>query len=221
MRCYQPRTLSCTVVELSLGGLRGQGRARAMQQVKFIVLTSSRTGSTWLIDRWNKQSGVEAHGEVFLDRPCASPAIAGCANYRRIMEVHGSPHVTRILRVVSYLNELFRTPHTVGFKLMYAQIRKHSEMFACMAFRRLRKVHLTSGNQIDVIISEVLTRLTGTSPARVGEMAEPPMVYSDPFTSIDRIRQSSKRPGQVRRLIGLSNCPVIEVTYESCTTRRA
>ena len=186
-----------------------------MRYVKFVVLTSSRTGSTWLIDLLNMQSGVEAHGELFLDQPRLTPAIAGRADYRRFIEVHGTPGLSRVPRVFSYLNELYRTPRTVGFKLMYTQLRRHPEILAYLAARRVRVVHLIRRNHIDVIISEELARLTGTSHAPAGTRSGVPMIHLDAATLLDRVRGRGRRPVEARWLLRLSSCPFIEVAYES------
>src|SRR5687768_11132775 len=134
-----------------------------MACVKFVVLTSARSGSTWLMDLLNKRSGMEAHGELFLGRPRLSPAIAGRADFPRFIEVHGVTGPMRLPYVFSYLNTLYRPPRTVGFKLMYGQLRKHPEILTYMMIRRLRVVHLIRRNHIDVIVSEEVAKLTGTS----------------------------------------------------------
>lgn len=186
-----------------------------MSRIKFVVLTSPRTGSTWLIDLLNGQAGIEAHGELFLRRARSSPAIAGRADYPRFVEMHGSPRVSRVPRVVSYLNRLYRAPRTVGFKLMYAQLRQYPEIIGYFAMRRVRIVHLTRGNHIDVLISEELARLTGASHAQAGESPEVPKVYLDPNTLVDRIRRLARMAEAVRLLIRLSTCQCLEVNYEA------
>ncbi len=185
-----------------------------MPYVKFVVLTSSRTGSTWLIDLLNMQPGVEAHGELFLRHRRSSPAIAGRADVHRFIEVHDTPGLTRVPRVFTYLNGLYGAPSTVGFKLMYTQLRDHLEMLAYFAIRRVRIVHLTRSNHLDVMVSEALARLTGTSHVSAGTQAEVPKVQLDAATLVDRIRGRSRRHGIARWLVRLTTCPVIEVTYE-------
>lgn len=185
-----------------------------MSNVKFIVLTSSRTGSTWLIDRLNSQSGAEAHGELFLDRPRVSPAIAGRDDYCRFIEVHGTPGATRAFRVFSYLNGLYQRPGTVGFKLMYAHLRSHPEILAYIAVRRVVVVHLVRRNLLDVLVSEELARVTGTSHVPTGMKRDVPQVYIKPETLIDRLSRRRSNTVQVSRLLRLSSCRYLEVTYE-------
>jgi LPS sulfotransferase NodH len=186
-----------------------------MAQVKFVVLTSSRTGSTWLIDILNMQSGVEAHGELFLNQRRTTPAIAGRDDRPRYVDVHGSRGLSRAPRVVCYLNELYRSPHVVGFKLMYSQLRVHPEILAYLALRRVRIVHLVRLNHLDVIISEELAKNTGASHVRAGTNANLSPVNLDTRTLVRRIRRVSRAPGKARFLIRLSACPILEVSYEA------
>ena len=186
-----------------------------MPHIKFVVLTSARTGSSWLIDLLNRQPSVEAHGELFLDRGRMTPAIAGRDDYRRFIEVHGTPRLTRIPRVFAYLNALYRTKEAVGFKLMYSQLRKFPELLAYLAIRRVSIVHLTRLNLVDIVVSEELARVTGVSHVRSGVTSTVPTVHLNPTILRERLHQLSERPGQVRRLIRCTACPCIEVTYEA------
>lgn len=186
-----------------------------MSNAKFVVLTSSRTGSTWLIDLLNLQSGVEAHGELFLNQRRLKPAIAGRADYPRFIETRASPGLTRVSRVFSYLNRLYRAPRTAGFKLMYAQLRRYPEILVYLAARRIRIVHLTRCNHIDVIISEEVARLTGSSHARVGTKNDVPRVRLDQTTLVDRIRKLGRKSRQAQLLVRFLGCPVLETTYEA------
>ena len=186
-----------------------------MPGAKFVVLTSSRTGSTWLIDLLNMQKSVDAHGELFLAEGRLTPAIAGREDFPRFIEVHGVPRLTRLPRLVCYLNQLYQTPRTVGFKLMYTQLRRYPEILAYFALRRIKIIHLTRLNQIDVIVSDELAKITGASHAQAGRDTGFPRVnlrVSSICGQIDRLCTRSRRAA---RLVKLSSCPSIEVHYES------
>jgi LPS sulfotransferase NodH len=186
-----------------------------MPDTKFVVLTSSRTGSTWLVDLLNTQSSVDAHGELFLAERRLTPAIAGRDDFPRFIELHGIPRLTRLPRIVSYLNRLYRTPRAVGFKLMYTQLRRYPEILAYCALRRIRIVHLTRLNQIDVIVSGELARMTGSSHAQAGRNSQAPKVHISAASIGGQIDRLCKRSRQATRLIELSWCPTLEVHYES------
>jgi LPS sulfotransferase NodH len=186
-----------------------------MSRVKFVVLTSSRTGSTWLIDLLNRQPGVAAHGELFLDEPRTSPALSSRPDGERFIEAYGHAGVARPYRAFSYLNALYEAPETVGFKLMYGQLRKYPELLAYFAIRRVRIVHLIRRNHLDVIVSEELAKLTGASHVLAGTKYEAPKVFLDPSTLLDRMRKRERRPVQARGLVRLIGCRQLEVTYEA------
>jgi LPS sulfotransferase NodH len=186
-----------------------------MALVKFVVLTSSRTGSTWLIDLLNKQPGVDAHGELFLDEPRSGPPIASRADIPRFVEQQDWQGSSRPPTVFSYLNRLYEPARTVGFKLMYGQLRRHPEILAFLAFRRVRIVHLVRKNHLDVIVSEELAKLTGASHVPAGLKFDAPKVYLEPTTLAERMRRRNQRPRQARWLVRLSTCPHMEVAYES------
>ena len=198
-----------------LAQLQNAERDCFMPHTNFVVLTSSRTGSTWLMDLLNKQLGVEACGELFLQDDRAKPAIADLADHPRFVEVYRTTHLMRVPKVFTYLNRLYQAPSKIGFKLMYTQLRAYPEILVYMAIRRVRVIHLLRRNHIDVIVSEELARVTGRSHDPNTTTGDVPMVYLDPATLVDRIRKRSKRPGEARFLIGLTACPVLEVTYEA------
>jgi hypothetical protein len=163
----------------------------------------------------NRVPGVEAHGELFLNRPRLTAAIAGRADYPRFLESHPAAGMRRIGLVFSYLDELYERAPTVGFKLMYSQFRQYPELFAYLANRSLRVVHLTRLNQIDVLVSEERARETGVSHIRAGSRSGPISVHLDPATLIERLRRLNKKPGQVRALLKFGCCPTLEVNYEA------
>lgn len=186
-----------------------------MSPAKFVVLTSSRSGSTWLVDVLNRQPGVDAHGELFLDERRSGTTIATRADIPRFIEVDGPVGRTRAQRVFAYLDELYRVPRIVGFKLMYGQLRRYPEVLAFLALRRVRVVHLVRHNHLDVIVSEELAKLTGTSHVAAGSNVDALKVHLDPGTLADRMYRRNRRPRQARCVLRLSTCRCLETSYEA------
>jgi len=179
----------------------------------YVVITSSRTGSTWLIDMLNKAPGVASYGELFLARGRRAPAIATRADYPRFCESQLSRSFRRPLSVWAYLDELFKRQQPAGFKLMYSQSRTFPEVIAYCAFRRIRILHLVRQNILDVIISDEVARATGLSH-QAGENRESSMVYLDPGTLVPRLRARDRSVKQARWALRLSTCRCLEVVYE-------
>jgi LPS sulfotransferase NodH len=184
-----------------------------MSSVHFVVLTTSRTGSTWLIDLLN-QIGVEAHGELFLRQSRTVPPLVGRADYKRFVDYYDGPRILRFSHVGRYLDGLYSRPGAVGFKLMYGQLRSFPQVGLYLYRRRIRVVHLIRANLLDAIVSEELARTTGVSHVRDIDDAPIPTVHlrtTDLVSRLDRRRRAAKIAS---KLLRTSSCPFVEVTYE-------
>lgn len=120
----------------------------------FVVFTTQRSGSTWLMSVLNALDGVSAQGELFLPRS-RSPETRwdsdfSIPRYVESRETHGS---VRPFSVFRYLAALYGGEGTIGFKLMYSQLRRYPEILAYLMRRRIRVVHLVRRNHLDVLIS--------------------------------------------------------------------
>jgi LPS sulfotransferase NodH len=184
-----------------------------MSSVKFVVLTTSRTGSTWLIDLLN-QIGVEAHGELFLRQPRTTPPLVGRADYKRFVDYYRGPRALRFGHVVRFLNELYNRSHAVGFKLMYGQLRSYPEVGAYLCVRRVRILHLIRDNLIDALVSEELARITGVSHVRKDGDLPVPTVHLRTSDLVRRLDRRRRATAIASKLVRLSMCPCLEVTYE-------
>jgi LPS sulfotransferase NodH len=182
----------------------------------YVVITSSRTGSTWLIDSLDQVPGVGSYGELFLPHGRRGPAIATRADYPRFCESHYSGSLRRPFSVWTYLDELYQRPHQIGFKLMYSHLRAFPEVLPFFAFHRIRVLHLVRHNLLDVVISDELAKATGQSH-QSGTQTEPPAVYLDPVTIAHQLRMRERSVKYARWAIRLSTCRCIEIVYENLT----
>ena len=180
-----------------------------------VILTSQRSGSTWLGDVLNNHDDVESHGELFLPQKRLTPPLAGRGDYQRFIEVTTNSNLPRPIRVFRYLDALYRrSSPIVGFKLMYSQLWGHPEILLYLAMHRIRVLHLIRRNHLDVIVSEELARLTGTSHVAAGEKVEIPGVVLNIKTLLTRIAKKEKKVNIARRIVRVSTCPTLEVFYE-------
>ena len=181
--------------------------------MKFVVLTTSRTGSTWLIDLLNR-GGVEAHGELFLSQSRLSPPLVGRADYKRFVDDYRSSRLLRAWRVASYLDGLYAPARTVGFKLMYGQLRRHPGVAIYLVTRRVHILHLIRQNLLDVVVSEELARATGASHVRADVVQEVPRVLLEPTGLVRRLDRRRRAVAIASRILKLSPCRSIEISYE-------
>ncbi|MBW3568305.1 MAG: Stf0 sulfotransferase family protein, partial [Proteobacteria bacterium] len=126
----------------------------------YVVLTTWRTGSTWLMDRLNSVPGVQGHVELFYHLPRRSPPKAGCNDYPRYVE--RTKAGIRPWSVMKYLDGVYSRKEAIGFKLMYEHLRAYPEILWFIVKRRLRVIHLVRDNHLDVVISSQLASTSGT-----------------------------------------------------------
>ncbi|MBW3567447.1 MAG: hypothetical protein KY410_05720, partial [Proteobacteria bacterium] len=187
----------------------------------FIVLTTQRTGSSWLMDRLDHSPEVEGHMELFRFDVRREPARAGTNDYpdeypRFVESRDTQARGRRPFAVFRYLREFYSQRRAVGFKLMYSQLRDYPEILPWLVWRRLPIVHLVRANHLDVVVSERLADATGHSHA-VEESAStaPVRLDLDPDYVLRKVRKLERQQRAMRRLFQALPNPLLEVTYET------
>lgn len=187
----------------------------------FIVVSTQRTGSSWLMGRINSVTGAQGHLELFYDDIRRAPARAGRNDYPRFFEIGDTfPGRTRVARIFAYLDKFYSRPGAVGFKVMYSQLRQYPEVLLYIAVRRLAVVHLVRRNDLDVILSGELAKATKTFHATLDENPqEAPAVALDAQAVVNRIGRLEKKRSIMRQLLRILPAPVHEVSYEELNAR--
>src|SRR5688572_33465139 len=142
----------------------------ANRDSNFVVLTTNRSGSEWVMSTLNNFQNVSGHGELFLPRPrnLDNKWDANFA-YTRFVETKFQRFTVRPFSVFSYLNTLYSTPEKVGFKLMYKQLGLYPEILAYLVQRRIRVLHLIRRNHLDVMLSYAVKAKIGQAHLLVGQ----------------------------------------------------
>ncbi len=127
-----------------------------------ILLSTQRSGSTWLADILAKASSgrIAVYGELLL--PKTRQWDIGQNDYTRFID---SPYldITRPRGVYQYLDNLYtRSDRSVAFKLMYSDVRRYPEVipYILRRYRRIQVIHLIRENYLNTVIS--LARLRKT-----------------------------------------------------------
>lgn len=177
---------------------------------RFIILTTQRSGSTWLVDMLNKLEGVIVYGELFLRRERKWDS--GAVDFPRFFE-YDSP--SPLFPLFSYLSDLFSKPASIGFKLMYRQMLHPGMLLYLLTHRKLHIIHLIRKNHLDVIISKERMRVTGQ--AHVIKDKDIPIkkkIALDPAKLLQRIRAERRQINIVRLFLKLLQSKKVEVYYE-------
>ncbi len=184
----------------------------------FVVISTQRTGSSWVMDVINSFENTEGHQELLLDHPRLKPSMAGCNDYPRFFEQNRSgSFLTRPIRLFGYLNRLYSRPVKVGFKLMYSHIRNYPETIAYIAMKRIAVIHLVRENDLDVVISEKMASVVGSSHASIASKSEIPTIELPTSDLIYKLEKLDRHKRIFRRLLKCLPIKHTEVRYESLT----
>lgn len=154
-------------------------------RVRFVVLSTQRSGSNWLEDRLNAHSQVTVHrSEPFrktLDADYAYRHFRNASNATRALAFMAPPVAKD--RYLSWL-EAQTTSRAVGFRLMYDQLRRNPSLGPLLAVRGFRFVHLVRTNVLETLVSTVAARESGLYVTR-SESKKTNPVWLDPTTLVD------------------------------------
>ena len=184
---------------------------------KFIVFTSQRSGSSWLISILTKLENTTAYGELFLRRKRVPGDQKWDSNfaYPRFLETEPNGLIIRPFSTCSYLNGVYRKPGAIGFKLMYWHLRLYPEILAYLVRHHIRVVHLVRQNHLNVVISGAIRAKTGRAHPLSGQPELDDMrIELNPETLISRLNKLQRNILIARRLLRWCRLPHIEVAYE-------
>lgn len=126
---------------------------RAKRSTKFIVLSTQRSGSTWLIDKLNSHPQIKAYSELLKDDGIGYPKFGELdfPFYNQFKVVNKNKDALK-----QYLNELYSNGETVGFKLMYNQHDSYPSIIDYVSNNDIKIIHLYRKSILDTYISKVV-----------------------------------------------------------------
>ena len=183
----------------------------------FVVFTTNRSGSEWVMSTLNNFPGVCAHGELFLPRPrIPDKKWDSDFAYTRFIETKFRHFTFRPFSVFSYLNTLYGTPGQVGFKLMYKQLGLYPEILVYLLRHRIHVIHLVRRNHLDVMVSYAVKAKIGRAHLLVGQSAPKELqVELDTRNLVKQFAWLQKQQNLARKLLAWCRLPHLEVVYEN------
>lgn len=195
-----------------------------MTKKKFVILTLTRSGSTWLLSLLNGQRNIAAYEELFLWHEVGEKYawVAEGSPERYFTRRHQLSGL-RAAKLWQYLREVEEHRPDMpacGFKLMVGQLREVPELLPVLAARQFRVIALVRDNLFEGAVSRLVMGITGDAHGRVaGGHREP--LQLDPALVVREMR---------RRQLGLNiltavrrtwPCPSLEVQYSNLVADRA
>ena len=185
--------------------------------VKFIILTTQRTGSTLLWKYLNGHPKIEGHGELFLPSHKSLDTYAMYKNqsYKRLF-LH---YISRKKNIEEYMNNLFdkkKQVECIGFKLMYSQL--FSELENWIINNHVSVIHLVRKNILKMIVSRITAKKRNLYHVNEGETIPTIRIKLNPKKLIKNIKRISYEVNIYRKIF--HGLPYIEITYENFVSNR-
>lgn len=119
-----------------------------------VIVSSQRSGSTWLMQVLAQVTGFRVYGEVF--REITSEQFRGDPALKPPLF-----YTEHAGNVESYIETLRSDNKVVVVKLMYDQIVKNPELVRFLSKKNILVINLTRTNVFDISISKSIARATG------------------------------------------------------------
>lgn len=180
---------------------------------KFCILTTQRSGSTWLRELLDSHPKIRTFGEIFLWRDNHRWSDEYLTSFYDFSHAHS---VMRPWSTIQYLDQLNHYPieyNLIGFKLMYNQLIPKPEIIAKFLADRYKIVHLIRNNYLDTIISIENQKQNGLT--HLTNKVKTKSVYLNPDSLLKQCTTQANKVKVARAFLKILPLPVLEISYES------
>ena len=184
---------------------------------KFCILTTQRSGSTWLSTLLDSNPQIQGFRELFIDQEFVFPdtELSTFPLYQR--NNSGSrPGIT--FEYLSKLDDYLGDQEAIGFKLMYDQLLDYPELILKFITEKYKFIHLVRENHLDVVISGKIKDDLGAAHFKV--KIEPKKVYLEPSWLIKNLKKRDLKRKLAHVFLAIMPNEVLNITYDDLRTDR-
>ena len=188
----------------------------------FVVLSTQRSGSTWVVDMLTSHPRVVAYSELFMHGGEGTPKWGkekDLPYWQTYSRGKTGGRLARPYWLWKYLGEAFQERpeiDAIGFKLMYSQLTRISRpLMPALWLKRVRIIHLIRRNALDVVLSkEAGAARQGKLHARNGDEVEQVRLNLDTQSLLRRMTLHARAIAGARVRFKRVGLPYTEVVYE-------
>ena len=189
---------------------------------RFVVLSTQRSGSTWVVDMLTSHPRVVAYSELFMHGGQGAPQWGqekDLPYWQTYIREQGGGRVARPFHLWRYLGRaLEERPDVdaIGFKLMYSQLTRIARpLTPALWLKRVRIIHLMRRNALDVVLSRAAGEARhGVLHAREGQPVESVRLQLPTDDLLTRLTAHERQIEGARVRFKRVGIPYTEVVYE-------
>lgn len=188
---------------------------------KFCIITTQRSGSTWLTQLLNSHPQIK----VLAGDPLWNHSGHFDGDLPRYHDYRKMTNVSRPWVLFDYLNTLdLKTyedkPHDIlGYKLMYNHIKHNPEVLVKLIADKYRIIHLARRNVLDVAISNAVGNQHGVYHVTKSDNKKK-AAYLDPERLLSILDLYERTYQGAKLFLQIAPMPVLEVKYESLAANK-
>ena len=191
-----------------------------MGSEKFVIVTTQRSGSNWLVDLLRSNPAIEMFGELFIPpKPGGKPSYN--KSISRFYEFRADrPETKRPFLIFEYLSNFkssFSSQKSLGFKLMYDHVEMAPEILLKLTLDRYKFIHLVRENYLDTELSTV--NAWSKEGNRIVHSTTPinllKPVYLDASSLVERLLLRESKIKYFKKLLQFLPRPVLTITYQA------
>lgn len=194
--------------------------------VNFCILTTQRSGSTWLVSLLDSHPQIKAFSEIFVDKMFAHRSdeyLPWFDQYLPFFYEFEKTSGMSPFKVFQYLEMLSHYPgayRAVGFKLMYNQLAKRPETLLKLISRSYKVINLVRENPLDIIISKANMRRSGSPHFKQEQALQ--AIELNPIFLLNELNKQDRKTKLMKTMLNLLPLQVLNITYEAlCDNQQA
>lgn len=179
---------------------------------KFIILTTQRSGSTWLMDMLDNHPNIKVYNELFLNMDnkskWADPNQPIFYNYEK------TAPGKRPWKTIKYLKNLYTYDgkyDAIGFKLMYDHLFRKPEILVNLISEGYKIIHLVRENPVDVMVSYAIAKQQKRFFAE--KEVENKKLYLEPLAFKKEVEKQDFKVNLARSIVKFLPNQVLSITY--------
>jgi hypothetical protein len=187
----------------------------------FILLSTQRSGSTWVIDMLNSHPRITAYGELLLEdgRGKRYGGELDLEFFDEFLEVRIGQQRNESSREIlfQYLNKVYEPSEdlqALGFKLMYGQFGAYPDLKDYLIGNEIAIVHLIRVNLLDILISKETAVRRNVFHYPAEERPQEVKVRLDPGQILTRLEEQEREVERVKKRFTAFGIPYREIFYE-------
>lgn len=179
--------------------------------IKFCILTTQRSGSTWVSTLLDSNPKIQGFRELFIDKEFIFPD-TNLSTFILYQKNNPGKRPRITFEYLKKLEEYLQGREAIGFKLMYDQLLDYPEIVFNLIREKYKIIHLVRGNYLDAIISGKIKDEQGVAHSKV--KIEPKEVYLEPSWLIEKLEKQDMKIRLANIFLSVIPNQVLNITYD-------